>query len=136
MLDIDFTVFSRNVPHWFQSKIEPLDFRRRVGTPEEVIVAKLAENAYLATKVTFFHELALLCRQEGITFEQVRRIVTSDPRIGDAHSFLEEWGWQSHCFDKDVRAFAMLGPSDSVVEQVLRSNDRLLGMRKATPPTV
>jgi UDP-glucose 6-dehydrogenase len=123
-----FTMMTSNVPPEFVAHIPTLQIV--FGTPEEVIVAKLAENAFLATKVTFFHELALMCKQEGIDFEQVRGLTTMDPRIGPDHSFMEEPGWQSHCFDKDVPAFATLGPSDSVVERVIESNRRLLGLRE------
>lgn len=131
-IDIDWTVFTANVPLWFQQSVEPVEHHRMTGAPEEVILAKLTENAYLATKVTFFHELALLCRQEGIDFERVRRIVTADPRIGPDHSHVEQLGWQSHCFDKDVPAFARLGPSDSIVERAIESNRRLLSLRGTT----
>lgn len=129
-LDIPFTVFSGNTPAWFMERIggEP----RLTGAIEEVILSKLAENAFLATKVTFFHELALFCEREGVDFEGVRRIVTTDPRIGGGHSHMEEYGWQSHCFDKDVPAFVRLGPETTLVAQVIDANQRLLNRRSAT----
>lgn len=127
---IDFSVFTENVPTWFSDAASQT--RTIVGTPEEVIVAKLTENAYLATKVTFFHELALLCEAEGIDFENVRSIVTMDPRIGPDHSFMEQYGWQSHCFDKDVPAFAGLGPEVTLVSHVIRANQALLSARNTT----
>lgn len=130
VLDIPFTVFTSNTPWGVIERVggNPV----LLGTPEEVIVAKLAENAFLATKVTFFHELALLCAREGIDFENVRSITTSDPRIGAAHSHMEEYGWQSHCFDKDVPAFVRLGPETTLVAQVIDANQRLLNRRSAT----
>ena len=127
---IGFNVFTDNVPEWFRSRIggDPL----LTGTPREVIVAKLAENAYLATKVTFFHELAMLCEAEGIDFDGVRRVVTADPRINNDHSYVEQLGWQSHCFDKDVPAFGLLGPEVTLVRSVIAANSTLLRARDAT----
>jgi UDP-glucose 6-dehydrogenase len=131
-LTIDFTVFTHNVPNWFRDQASPDVSQVVAGTPSEVIVAKLTENAYLATKVTFFHELSETCRRFGIDFENVRNIATSDPRINSDHSFMEQLGWQSHCFDKDVPAFSALGQRGSVVERAIESNKLLLKRRTIT----
>lgn len=119
------SIFTDNVPDWFVDQVAiGTDVLR--GTPSEVIVAKLAENAYLATKVTFFHELFELCAAYGIDFEQVRSIVTADPRIVDYHSHCDgRVGWSSHCFDKDVPVYADLA-GDGLVAAMLRVNRSML----------
>ena len=113
-LDLGFTIFTDNVPEWFA--LRACVGKRLMAPWREAIVAKLAENAFLATKVTFFHELYLACEQLGVDFDAVREMVTSDPRITPYHSFCDGQliGWQSHCFDKDVRAFVGLDPDDGL----------------------
>lgn len=122
-------VFTPNVPAWFREATT--EGRQVLGTPEEVAIAKLAENAFLALKVTFFHEMILSLNAQGIDGESVRRIVTSDPRIGDANSYMEEPGWTSHCYDKDVPSFARLTGSRLVAAAQAINLDSLLPARKS-----
>ncbi len=135
LLDMGFTIFTRNVPEWFMEAVEPgWPAGAVLAEPGEVILAKLAENAYLATKVTFFHELQIAARAHGLDPESVRRIVTRDPRIGPAHSFLEEPGWTSHCFDKDVPAYARTVDSGLVRAAINVNRSALLPARKSPVP--
>lgn len=127
VLDIGFSIFTETVPRWFVDATgggNPI-----IAGPGEVILAKLAENAYLATKVTFFHELQIAAAQHGLDSGIVRAIVAADPRIGSAHTHLEEPGWQSHCFDKDVPAYAATTDSNLVRAAIL-VNDGLLRRRR------
>jgi len=74
-------------------------------TPEELIAGKYFRNAYLATKVTFFNQVHDMCEKMGMKFEQVREIITDDPRIGRDHSEVtEERGFGGHCLPKDCEA--------------------------------
>ncbi|QGJ88941.1 UDP-glucose dehydrogenase [Microbacterium phage Teamocil] len=138
VLDMGFTIYSTGVPRWFMEAVDPTwgvnDDAIQIGTPAEVILAKLAENAYLATKVTFFHELALAAERYGADPERVRQIVTADPRIGPAHSYMEEPGWTSHCFDKDVPAYAQTVDSTLVRAAILANRATLLPARKSPVP--
>lgn len=130
-LSMDFVVFSDGVPAWFVNAV--CADRRALRAPAaEVIVAKLAENAFLATKVTFFHELSLACRLTGVSFDVVREIVTNDPRITPYHSFADDGvGWSSHCFDKDVPTFVAFGrPHTRLVAAACRINADLLASRE------
>ena len=71
------------------------------------IVAKYAENCYLATKVTFFCEIAEVCKTVGIEYEDVRNILIEDSRINSSHTFVYEDHpyYDSHCLNKDIPAF-------------------------------
>lgn len=134
-LDMGFSIFSRNVPIEFA--LATGEGEVKFGNPEEIVMAKLAENAFLATKVTFFHELAMTCENLGLDFEKVREIVTSDPRINPRHSMVEEWGWLSHCFSKDVPAYVKHGAPAEVVKAAISSNQSHLlpaRFRGETPP--
>jgi UDP-glucose 6-dehydrogenase len=76
----------------------------------ESIVGKLCQNAALAAKVTLFNAIyQIAAAQEGCSFEAVRKIVTSDPRIGEGHSKVPspddgQFGFAGHCIPKDLAA--------------------------------
>jgi UDPglucose 6-dehydrogenase len=66
---------------------------------------KYAANAFLATKISFANELALLAEQSGADITEVARGVGLDKRIGPA--FLGAGlGWGGSCFGKDTAALA------------------------------
>jgi UDPglucose 6-dehydrogenase len=66
---------------------------------------KYAANAFLATKISFANELALLAEQSGADIADVVRGVGLDHRIGPA--FLRAGlGWGGSCFGKDTAALA------------------------------
>ena len=71
-------------------------------------LCKYMENCYLATKVTFCNEFFRMAEKLGVCYEELRELVTLDPRIDPAHTFVyrDRPYWQSHCLDKDVRAIA------------------------------
>ena len=71
------------------------------------MLAKYAENCYLATKVTFFCEIAEVCKMTGIEYEDVRNILVEDSRINPSHTFVYEDHpyYDSHCLNKDIPAF-------------------------------
>ena len=73
--------------------------------PEELILMKQLRNSYLALKVTFFNQVYDYCKGEGLNFDNVRKLVTADERIGDSHSFVtKERGFGGHCLPKDTLA--------------------------------
>lgn len=130
VLTLGFSIFTPNVPDWFVKAAGRGEIL--VAEPLDTVIAKLAENAFLAMKVTFFHELALTCDKLGADFESVRELVTSDPRITPHHSHVEELGWTSHCMDKDVPAFTLLGGGahTELVQAAIQVNtERLLPRR-------
>lgn len=131
---LGFEMFTYNVPQWFTEDSTSDHDELVFGNPREVALAKLAENAFLALKVTFFHELILGANAAGIEGEEVRRLVTTDPRIGEANSFMPQPGWTSHCYDKDVPAYEELTGS-KIVQAALRINaNRLLPLRELDDP--
>ena len=69
---------------------------------------KLTENAWLATKVSFFNSIWEYCQEKNISYEEVRKCIVLDPRINPAHTFVYDKHpfWDSHCFNKDVPALA------------------------------
>lgn len=66
---------------------------------------KYASNAFLATKISFVNELALLAERSGADIADVGRGIGLDHRIGP--SFLAAGlGWGGSCFAKDTAALA------------------------------
>jgi UDPglucose 6-dehydrogenase len=50
-------------------------------------LTKYAANSFLATKITFMNEVALLCERLGADVDMVRRGIGSDERIGKRFLF-------------------------------------------------
>ena len=66
-------------------------------------LTKYAANSFLATKITFMNEVALLCERLGADVDMVRRGIGSDERIGKRFLF-PGIGYGGSCFPKDVQA--------------------------------
>jgi UDPglucose 6-dehydrogenase len=96
-------------------------------------LAKVAANAFLATKISFINAVADVCDAAGADVTVLARILGADPRIG--HAFLRPGlGFGGGCLPKDVRAFlaraAELGAGEALA--FLREVDAInLGRRTA-----
>ena len=80
-------------------------------------LAKVAANAFLATKISFINAVAEVCDAAGADVTVLARVLGADPRIG--HAFLRPGlGFGGGCLPKDVRAFlaraAELGAGDAL----------------------
>jgi UDPglucose 6-dehydrogenase len=71
---------------------------------ETAELAKVAANAFLATKISFINSMAEVCEAAGGDVHALSRILGADPRIGPA--FLRPGlGFGGGCLPKDIRAF-------------------------------
>ncbi len=84
-------------------------------------LTKYASNCFLATKVTFINELAILCDKLGANIDLVREGMGTDERIGPRF-LLAGPGFGGSCFPKDVQALIATA----------RSNDHTLEICEAT----
>jgi UDP-glucose 6-dehydrogenase len=80
---------------------------------EEAAIIKLADNAALSTKLTYFNMIYKICEKFGVSYEVVRNAVGSDDRIGIAHSIVPSpddglFGFGGHCLPKDLLVIADL----------------------------
>ncbi len=73
-------------------------------TLETAELAKVAANAFLATKISFINAMAEVCEASGANVRGLSEILGADPRIGE--SFLRAGlGFGGGCLPKDIRAF-------------------------------
>ncbi|MCO6384083.1 MAG: UDP-glucose/GDP-mannose dehydrogenase family protein [Vannielia sp.] len=84
---------------------------------ESAETIKYAANAFLATKITFINEIAMLCERVGADIKAVSRGMGLDGRIGN--KFLHAGpGYGGSCFPKDTKALARIGQDIAVPLQI------------------
>ncbi len=93
---------------------------------ESAELIKYASNGFLATKISFINEIAVLCEALGANVEVVARGMGLDNRIGP--KFLHAGpGFGGSCFPKDTRAVAQIardhGREFKIIEAVLSVNE-------------
>jgi len=67
-------------------------------------LAKLAANAFLATKISFINAMAEICEATGADIDSLSRVLGMDARIG-ANGLRAGVGFGGGCLPKDVRGF-------------------------------
>ncbi len=90
-------------------------------------LAKYAGNAFLATKISFINEMALICEKVGGDVQAVARAMGLDRRIGK--KFLHAGpGYGGSCFPKDTHSVAHfageLGVDFKIANAVIEVNAR------------
>jgi UDPglucose 6-dehydrogenase len=94
---------------------------------ETAELIKYAANAFLATKISFINEMAILCEKAGADVKVLARAMGLDGRIGP--KFLHAGpGFGGSCFPKDTRALAhfskKLGYDLKLVRATIQVNER------------
>lgn len=85
-------------------------------------MTKYAANSFLALKISFINELALLSDKLGADIDSVRAGFTSDSRINPAF-FSPGIGYGGSCFPKDVRALMHAGKQVDLDLKLLKAAD-------------
>ncbi|HVR37988.1 MAG TPA: UDP-glucose/GDP-mannose dehydrogenase family protein [Thermoanaerobaculia bacterium] len=99
-----------------------------VTNVESSELIKYAANGFLAVKITFINEIALLCEQVGADVNDVAVGMGLDERIG--RRFLQAGpGYGGSCFPKDTLALADIARRNDadfrIIETVVRVNDEI-----------
>jgi UDPglucose 6-dehydrogenase len=103
-----------------ESVYEPLEGRVLRTDVASAEMIKLASNAFLATKISFINEIAVVCEEVGADVGEVARGMGLDERIGS--SFLKAGlGWGGSCFGKDVSALKKLAANSGYHFQLITS---------------
>ena len=94
---------------------------------ETAEIIKYAANTFLATKIAFINQIALLCDAAGADVADVARAMGMDDRIGDKF-LMPGPGYGGSCFPKDTSALVRIGQEYgaalSLVAAVVDANDR------------
>lgn len=83
-------------------------YSRVALTATEAEIVKYAGNVHFARKVSFANALARLAGKMGLDYENVRRGMAADHRIGDSHLDVMHGGYRGfggYCLPKDLDAF-------------------------------
>jgi UDPglucose 6-dehydrogenase len=99
-----------------------------VTSVESAELIKYAANGFLATKISFINEVAILCERVGADVQDVARGIGLDQRIGP--KFLQAGpGFGGSCFPKDTSAVADIarkyGYEFRIIEAVMDVNQRV-----------
>jgi UDPglucose 6-dehydrogenase len=99
-----------------------------VTNVESSELIKYASNAFLATKISFINEVAVLCERLGADVQDVARGMGLDTRINP--KFLQTGpGYGGSCFPKDTSALVDIarraGYRFKIVESVVEVNDEI-----------
>lgn len=87
------------------------------GTAE---MSKYASNAFLAARISFINEIALLCDRMRVNVVDVARVVGLEPRCGEGY-LGAGLGWGGSCLPKDVRALIHMAEARGLTAPLLRS---------------
>lgn len=103
---------------------KPLDSPLILCDNKSAEMAKYVSNVFLATKVSFINEIALLCDAYGADIVQVEKVVEKEPRCGDGyiHAGL---GWGGSCLPKDIRGLIHMAKSRSISLPLIRNVQRI-----------
>lgn len=89
-------------------------------TPEIAETVKLSENAYLYTKVIFFNQIYDLCEKVGVNYDEMRLLLTEDPRINEDHTYIYPSRRKigGHCLPKDMSSLISIFKKNKVKQKL------------------
>lgn len=97
-------------------------------TATEAELIKYAGNVYFARKVNWANALASAAEKLGVNYDNVRKAVAADHRIGDSHLDVGHGGYRGfggYCLPKDLDAFIEFAKGATLHEVVaMLSADR------------
>ncbi len=92
---------------------------------KEAELIKYVRNNFLALKISFFNEIHSLCKAIGADYENLRRGVTLDPRIGESHTGVPgydgHYGYGGTCLPKDTSALLHFMESAGVESYIVKA---------------
>ena len=95
-------------------------------------LVKYACNAFLAAKISFVNEMALLAEAVGADIREIREGMIADSRIGDQFLF-PGLGFGGSCFPKDVHSLIHQGAAAGVELRLAEATRRVNQRQKTWP---
>lgn len=93
------------------------------STPQEAEMTKLTLNTFWATKVAFANEMHDICKGLNINYDNVIKLVKSDPRMGKTHLAVPGAdgyrGFGGVCLPKDLNNLRMLSKEADIQTPLL-----------------
>ena len=119
---------SRDADEWAEL-FAPLNCPVTKCSRETASMIKYTHNAWLATKVAFFHELFKRTRNmENFNYNDLSMTLSRMKNIGASHMIVPNdeggLGYTGHCFPKDIEALTNFF-KHSILEQVKATNKQL-----------
>ena len=96
------------------------DFPIVYTDPESAEITKYASNAFLATKISFINEIALLCEKTGGNVQEVAKGMGLDRRIGNKFLHCGP-GYGGSCFPKDTSALVETGKKYGAPQRIVNT---------------
>ena len=98
--------------------------------PQTAELVKYAANAFLAVKISFINEIAVIAEEVGGDITEVSRGIGLDHRIGP-HFLRAGIGWGGSCFPKDIMALQGMAETRGLSIGMLRAaNDINVAQRR------
>lgn len=110
----------------FYKKVYPKGVPIKITNPSTAEFIKYANNAFLATKISYINTIAKICQNiPGTNVDDIAEVIGIDPRISP--QFLRAGpGYGGSCFPKDVQALIslsnMLGVEPLLLEATHKTN--------------
>lgn len=106
------------------------DFLEKLYTPfkapifrldlDSAEMVKYVANCFLASKISFFNEIYMICRELGLNSNVISEIVALDPRIG-TYGIYGGKPFSGGCLPKDVEAFVNFVKSKGINPKLLEA---------------
>jgi UDPglucose 6-dehydrogenase len=99
---------------------EPLDSPLVSCDNRTAEMSKYACNAFLATRISFMNEIALLCDEYSVDVIRVAKVMGLDPRFGSEY-LNAGLGWGGSCLPKDLKGLIHMAKSRGFPARLLRA---------------
>ena len=99
---------------------EPLNSQVIACNNRTAEMSKYACNAFLATRISFMNELALLCDEYNVDIVKVAEVMGMDPRFGSGY-LNAGLGWGGSCLPKDLKGLIHMAKKRGFPVRLLRA---------------
>lgn len=110
----------------------------RQTTAKHAEMSKYVENTFFATKVAYCYEVAEICKQAGLDWNEVRELWLLDPRVNPMHTAVFEENdlcYSGKCLPKDLSGLIEFAKETGYIPSLLcevQSSNTRIGERRAS----